>query len=307
MSSGPIAKIVPGKGQHYALCVLDYNMDIESNVCAVTLDENGQADRDKACSYCYAAYLYKKDPNAYRVKTIKESEFKKISEKYGHAANGDGLILRLGKNVECGHKKTRAQLYQVLEYCVKYNLRPVVTSKLLEFDKRVADLVIASRGVVHISLGDDTLETGAVRQGATNRWRLAQAIRYKRYGAPVQVRIVSDVTLAMNEFHERVFEHMGSRGILLTPLHYTNKSDFAHYHQDITWDEAKKTGLFSYTHGDLRPNKIHKDWAKVKERCGTVAGKEYCNNCVGKIGFNKKTYKDALIELGWNTPVEATA
>jgi hypothetical protein len=298
MTSGPIAKLVPGKGQHYDLCVLDFNLDIESGVCSIALDKDGQADRDKACSYCYAKYLYKKSPDAYRVKIIKESEFKKIATKY------PAHILRLGKNYECGSKISRAALIQVLEYCVKYKMRPVVTSKLLEFDKKVADLVTESKGVVHISLGDDELETGAVAQGATNRWRLAQAIRYKRYGTPVQVRIVSDVTMSMNKFHEQVFQHMGSRGILLTPLHYTNKADFAFYHQDITWDEAKKTGLFSYTHGDLRPNVIHKDWSKVKERCGTVAGKEYCNNCVGKIDFNKKEYKEKLIELGWNTTNE---
>lgn len=289
-----MAKIVGGKGQHYDLCVLDFSIDIESGICSVTLDQNGKADRSKACGYCYAAYLYKKDPDAYKVKEIKESEFKKIAEKY------PAHILRLGKNVECGSKRTRQQLYQVLELCIKYKMRPVVTSKLLEFDPKVAQLTTQAEGVVHISLGDDSLEEGPVQQGATNEWRLQQAIQYKKSGCPTQVRIVADVTMPMNDFHKIVYKEMGSAGILLTPLHYTNKAVFEKLRQDITWDEAKKQGLFTYTKGDLRPNIVHADWKKTKERCGTIAGREHCNNCVGKINFNKKEYKQQLVALGWN-------
>jgi hypothetical protein len=183
---------------------------------------------------------------------------------------------------------------------VKYNIRPVVTSKLLEFDSRVADLVKQSRGVVHISLGDDALESGAVKQGATNDWRLQQAIAYKNYGCPTQVRVVADVTLPMNKFYNKVFSIMGSSGILLTPLHYTNKATFAKTRQDVTWDEAKANGLFTYAKGDLRPNQLHPDWNKTKERCGMINGREYCNNCVGKIDFNKQKYKQKLTTLGWS-------
>lgn len=240
----------------------------------------------------YAAYLYKN--NSYREKIIKESEFAKIAKKY------PAHILRLGKNMECGHKRTREQLYQVLEYCAKYDMRPVVTSKLLEFDKKVADLVWAANGVVHLSLGKDADETGAVAQNASNRWRLSQALRYKRYGCPTQVRIVADITMGMTDFHKKVYQLMNSHGILLTPLHYTNRDHFASMRSDLTWDEAKATGLFTYSHGDLRPNQIHPDWNVTKERCGIIAGREYCNNCVGKIDFNKKEYKTKLKELGWN-------
>ena len=299
--ANPIAKIVPGKGAHYSLCVLNFNIDIESNVCAVALDTDGKADRDKACSYCYAKYLYKKSPDAYRVKTIKESEFKNISNKYGSATNGKGLILRIGKNVECGHKLTRDALYLVLEYSAKYKFRPIITSKLLEFDSKVADMVIASKGIVHISLGRDEDETGAVAQGATNEWRLLQALEYKKYGCPTQVRIVSDVTMPMNEFHKRVYSLMGSAGILLTPLHYISKASFTSVRTDITWDEAKSSGLFTYSHGDLRPNKVHPDWNQTKEKCATISGKEFCNNCVRHIDFNKKEFKEKLIKLGWDS------
>ncbi len=68
---------------------------------------------------------------------------------------------------------------------------------------------------------------------------------------------------------------------------------------DITWEQAKSTGLFTYTHGDFRPSLFHQDWSVTKERCGTVGGREYCNNCVGKINFEKKAYKAKLAKLGW--------
>ena len=299
---GGKANIVPGKGQHYNSCVIDFNMDIESNTCAVTLDKKGNAHQDRACDYCYAKYLYKKDPKSYRTKIIREHEFKKIAAKYGVATNGKGLILRLGKNVECGHKNTRPQLYQVLEYCIKYNFRPIITSKLLEFDPKIAELITTSRGIVHISLGRDEDELGAVLQGATNEWRLQQAIMYKQVNCPTQVRIVADITLPMGAFHKKAFNSMGgSTGVLLTPLHYTNRTHFESMRKDITWDEAKEKGIFSYSHGDMRPNIIHEDWQQTRERCGTIAGKEYCNNCVRKIEFNKKEYKAKLIELKWNS------
>jgi hypothetical protein len=114
---GPVAVIKPGKGEHYETCVLDFNMDIESGICSTTLNSKNKANKDRACEYCYAAYLYKND--SYRPKIIKEEVFKKISD------NFPAHILRLGKNVECGSKHTRDQLYSVLKYCAKYKMRPV--------------------------------------------------------------------------------------------------------------------------------------------------------------------------------------
>jgi hypothetical protein len=296
MTKGLVAQIVNGKGGHYPLCIIDFNIDIESGICSIAINAKGRANRDNACSYCYASYIYKKDPKAYRVKTIKESEFKKIANKYPLH------ILRFGKNFECGHKRSRLELVQALKYCVQYKIRPVVTSKLLEFDKDVADLVKAANGVIHISLGKDEDEPGAIAQGSTNEWRLEQAMAYKKYGCPTQVRIVADVTMPMNAFHKKAFTSMGgSHGVLLTPLHYTNKAHFESMRQDVTWKQAKDSGLFSYVKGDLRPNIIHDDWKQTKERCGIIASREYCNNCVGKIDFNKTKYKEQLIQLKWNT------
>jgi len=204
--------------------------------------------------------------------------------------------------VECGSIQSREQLYRVIEYSQKYELCPVVTSKTLTWDQRVADGIIASRGIIHISLGNDLLEPGPVYQGHTNRNRLARAIRYKRYGTPVQVRAVVDVTQPMDEFYKKVLQYMGKSGILLTPLYYNSKRVFELARQDISWDEAKSSGLFTYVKGALHPNIIHDDWKPLKHRCGLMPnGSMACNNCVArKLDFKKKEYKQHLINVAWN-------
>ena len=288
----PVARITGGKGQVYDECVNDFNIDIESGICSSTLNSKGESDKNRACAYCYASYLFKN--NSYRVKEIKESEFAKIASKY------PAHLLRIGKSADCGHSRTRNELKQILQYCIKYKMRPIVTTKLLEYDQEVSDLVKQAAGIVHISLGKDEDEPGAVALGATNVWRLAQALKYKRNGCPTQARLVADITQPLSKFHQKAVNLMGNNGVVVTPLHYTNKSHFASMRRDITWDEAKSRGYFSYSHGDLRPNFFHKDWEKLKERCGPVDGKLHCNNCVGKINFNKKTYKAKLKKLGWS-------
>ena len=231
----------------------------------------------------YAKYLFK---DKYSVKAIREFPFKK-------AGKQGAWCLRIGKSFECGAKASRDALYKTLEYCALHNIKPIVTSKLLEFDPKVADKVIAAKGIIHISIGIDVLEKGAINQGANNRWRLEQAVQYKNYGCPIQCRIVTDITQPASDFQKEVIARMGgSKGILLTPLHYTNKKTFELLRPDSTWDLAKTSGEFSYAQGDLRPNKFHKDWKQTKEVCGTVNGKECCNNCgLGKFPGDKAVYK----------------
>ena len=296
--NGPVAKIVGGKGAHYDICVIDMNIDIEQNTCSITLDENGKSDKERSCSYCYAKFLFKKDPNSYKVKTVTEKEFQRIKNKYNPPP---GTLLRVGKMVECGSHQSREQLYKVIEYSGKYEFRPVVVSKTLNWDKRVADGIIETRGIIHISLGDDKLEPGAVYQGHTNRNRLARAIRYKRYGTPIQVRAVTDVTLPMNEFYQKALKYMGKEGILVTPLYYHSKSVFELFRQDMSWEEAKSSGTFTFKKGALHPNFIHDDWKPLKHRCGLMPnGSMACNNCVaGKLDFKKKDYKLHLVNVGW--------
>lgn len=189
--------------------------------------------------------------------------------------------------------------------CVKYEIRPIVVSKILDFDKQVADLIKKSNGTLHISLGIDALEKGAVLQGASFSDRVQVAKEYTDYGVNCSVRVVADIAQPMTDNVKKVKE-LGLR-ILLTPLYYLKKDLFTR--TDMTWDEAKTNGTYYWNHG-LHPKKVHPDWDTTKERCGYIDGKCCCNNCgLGKIyysdevRYNKKLYKKRLITIGWNNEV----
>lgn len=295
-SSSP-AKIVPGKGQYYSLCFLDFNIDLESNTCSVTIDGEGKTNLKNACTYCYSKYNFKKTAK-FKKKIVKESVFKNLKKKLPEFS-----VLRIGKNVECGSPHTRSELYQVLELCLKYNIRPIVTSKVLEYDEHVAQLVKDTNGVVHISLGRDEMEPGAVQLGFDNKTRFENAKKYKNFGCVTACRVVEDITLPMPEFIKTVYE--SGMDILLTPLHYPDKVSFSLRRNDLSWEEAKEKKVFEFSHGALRPMEIHQDWNKTKERCGLVMGREYCNNCnLGRVKFseevgsNKKSYQEKVKK--WN-------
>lgn len=294
------AQIVPGKGAVYDVCFLDFNIDIESGMCSVAVDpKTGETSKFKTCSYCYAKRFFKPG-GPYKLKRVRESIFKNLKEKIPEFS-----VLRIGKNFECGSQAARGELLEVLRLCVKYKIRPIVTSKILDFDVSVADYVKESNGVIHISIGDDSLETGAVELGYNNERRYEIAKLYSKYGVVCGVRVVEDITKPMPDFIKRIYND--GFHILLTPLYYKDRQTFENKRDDITWNEAKEYGIFEFDHG-LHPVKVHKDWNNVKERCGTINGKMHCNNCSLKrvhfsdeVGSSKKQYHRKLVELGWNT------
>lgn len=295
-----VAKIVGGKGQHYDICFLDFNIDIESGICSVAVNsKTGAVNKKKTCSYCYSMRLFKIN-GPYKVKVIREAIFSKLKKRIPEFS-----VLRIGKFFECGSLESRDELLQVLKLCVRYTIRPIVTSKILEFDSRVADLVMASNGVIHISLGRDEMETGAVEKGFSNEIRYENAKLYALYGVRCGVRVVEDITIPIPNFIKRI--HDEGFHILLTPLYYKDRKTFEQRRKDITWNEAKEFGFFKFEHGALHPVIVHDDWSTVKERCGTINSKMMCNNCSLKtvhfsdeVGSSKKLYRKKLSEYGWN-------
>jgi hypothetical protein len=260
-------------------------------------------NKENCCDYCYAKRLFKNDKFAFKAKKVKEKIFRDLKDHIPEFST-----LRIGKNFECGSKNTRVELLQVLELCVRYNVRPILVSKVLDFDTRVADLVIKANGTIHISLGDDNLEKGAVAQGATFEERVEVASKYKEYGVNCCVRVVCDITMPMPERVKKVKDR--EIRILLTPLYYLSKAIFEENRKDLTWDEAISSGTYYWKSG-LHPNLVHDDWKSIKDKCGKIGGKMNCNNCgLGKIryseeiGYNKSKYKQKLVELGWNLNLE---
>ena len=262
--------------------------------------ETGEVNKQKICGYCFAARLFKRN-GPYKVKRIVEKVFRDLKAKIPEFS-----VLRIGKNFECGSRATRNELIQVLELCVKYNIRPIVTSKILDFDIRVAELVRQANGVIHISLGIDKFELGAVEQGYDQKTRYANAKLYHEAGTKTGVRVVEDITAPMSDLIRKI--HFEDKfHILLTPLFYKDKKTFESNRSDITWDEAKRSGIFKFQSGALHAEIVHPSWNSVRNICGLVHGIMRCNNCsLGNIifspevGSSKKKYKQQLILSGWN-------
>lgn len=236
----------------------------------------------------------------YIVKRILEKEFSSLKKRIPEFST-----LRIGKNFECGSKHSRPELLQVLQYCIKYEVRPILVSKTLEFDPEVAELVRKGNGTIHISLGNDSMERGAVEQGFTNEQRYTNAKLYRDAGVVCYVRIVEDITLPMPEFIKRINSEQFP--ILLTPLYYKDNATYERKREGLSWKEAKSSGIYKFENGALHPVIMHDDWKNVRERCGIIRGKMACNNCSLKtvtfsqeVGTSKKLYHQKLIQVEWN-------
>lgn len=265
---------MPGKAQHQSNCICVYNIDISSGGCPIAIDpKTGEFDRSRECSYCYAAYVHR---NYIKEKEVNEKEW--IKFKNSMTLN----VMRIGKNLEPGHKDHRETLYEVLRLNNKYELRSILITKLLEFDKRIVELVKDQRSTIHYSMGKESMETGAVLNGSTNDWRLETAKKYADAGVNTYLRIVEDIAVPMRE--ETKGWCRAGLPVLITPLRYNSKRALQQYRPDADWDELKSSTSYEYAKGYLKPIIWHSDYEPYKERCGDVAGKEYCNNCgLGKI------------------------
>jgi len=126
-------------------------------------------------------------------------------------------IVRIGKNVECGHPFYIPTLVDFLEVCEVFNTKIIFPTKMLPYGQEGTDYLAKFRfedlpegrdlarmlkkvgGVVHYSIGADCLEAGSVSQGFTNEWRVEQANRYRRAGVNVDLTLVCAVTQSLEE------------------------------------------------------------------------------------------------------------
>ncbi len=107
--------------------------------------------------------------------------------------------LRIGKNTEPGHPYYRESLLCLMALCAEYETQAIITTKMLEFDGRLLEIVKETDSVIQYSFGSDQLESGAVSQGFTNLWRLEQAIRYQEAGAHTTSIIVCDLAQSIDQ------------------------------------------------------------------------------------------------------------
>ncbi len=139
---------------------------------------------DERCWYCYARGKNKANvaPKTVGKKTRKEFEEKRPD------------YVRLSKNTEFGHKVYRKSLIDFLDLCSEFGARPILPTKMLEFDLDVRDRIIESDGVISYSLGYNFMEPGVIGHGFTNKERIKQAEIYRKHGANVTLTLVGDIT-----------------------------------------------------------------------------------------------------------------
>lgn len=252
-----------------------YNIDITSGGCPIAINpKTGEFDKKLECTYCYAGYVHQ---NYIKDKVIDEKVWSSFEKKA--LLN----VIRVGKNLEPGNKRHRDALIEVLKLNNKYKFRTILITKLLDFDKKVADLLKEESSTVHFSMGNEHMEQGAVLNGSTNEWRLETAKRYQQYGVNTYIRIVEDVSMPMND-NVRTWCN-GKIPVLITPLRYKSKKVLEQYHPNANWDELKNSDTHEYVNSYLQAKVWHEDYKPYKERCGKLAGIEHCNNCgLGKIG-----------------------
>lgn len=279
--------IRPGKGQHHNGCICVDNIDLQTGRCAVTHDKDGKFVKENACSYCYAKYLYKDKydikesiTTEYLSKEIKRREAEKTKLK---DSSKTVKSIRLGKmfdlwdplNVE----ESRKTLLSVINSANELDLPLILITKLLPFDRHIADALLKSRdSVLHYSLGSDKLELGAVALGMNNKNRIKEAKKYIKAGINVYLRVVADVVQPMPDEIKDV-EKL-KIPLLITPLRYNNIELFEK-NTGLNWEEAKQSTSYKFEHGALRPEVIHESWGDKDKHayCGVVGAKLGCNAC----------------------------
>ena len=158
---------------------------------------------DHRCEYCYS-YTNWGQVTPRVIDDVAEQEFRDKRPE----------IVRIGKNVECGHPFYIPTLIPFLELCQKYGAGIIFPTKMLPFiqpgektqilsdyselniftDGDLTSKLKKVGGVIHYSICADRFESGAVSQGFTNEWRVEQARRYHEKKVNVDLTIVCDVT-----------------------------------------------------------------------------------------------------------------
>ena len=182
MIIGHEAKIIAtGKQNYIDHCLLDLNIDF-SPWCISAMTPDGYFAPWLRCLYCYGAGNAMHFPIIYSGNPL--SMVDQIMEAVRvRAANGiPTRVLRVGKKTDGGHPLFRDLLLATLEASCQTGKRAIISTKYLEPDKDVADLLKRSGSILMPSFGCDDLEPGAVLHGRTQQVRVDDGIWYQNRG-----------------------------------------------------------------------------------------------------------------------------
>jgi DNA repair photolyase len=294
------------------ICICEDNADFSfaciGQVHGSLLDEvirnNGCYDKDKICQHRQTVgidqrceYCYAKRKNWGKV--IPKEIGKKTRQQFEEEKP---KIIRLGKNTECGHFFYHKQLIQFLELCKEYGTSIIFPTKMLSFEKEIANLLQSTNSVVNYSICNDSFEIGAVSQGFSNEWRIEQAKRYQNEGVNTTSTLTCDITNSLEEnlkygFAIKEILSAKEQGLTLRllPLRLNSKKiclkATGKKWEDIVMPKIWKDTLdfeFEWLYEKKRNNEaiplfFHHDFKELTLSgigiCGKVGKMEYCDKC----------------------------
>jgi len=263
------------------------------------IKENGKLP-DLRCTYCYAKRHNGKNiaPKFLGDKT--REDFERIKPQF----------VRLNKNTEFGHPIYRDKLMQFLDLCNEYKSRAIFPTKMLEFDKIIAEKLMENGGLLSYSQGNRLMEPGVNAQGFTNKWRTKQAERYYDMGVNTALTMALDITDSIENDEKRGFyveEVLNSRvevkriipmkltsakvallvtGIerkdLINPLRGIGHIKGWEKYPEKIQERIMSVPYFIRRNNDMVANYVHSDFKKFEENiriCGQVGEYEYCDKC----------------------------
>ena len=192
-----------GKPEWVYACIERANLDHTIHVCMTQIVPQPGAriegfrfinyilDRKAGCPHCYA--IPKNSGPELLVVKLDEKQLMneldgdcKLNGYNGPTYGKKIKILRLGKTTDTGPKFTKDKLIITLEACLKKEVRVVMPSKFLDFDKVIANLLRRTNSTLLYSTSGikriEELESGALAYGFDNAWRIDRAKMYRRAG-----------------------------------------------------------------------------------------------------------------------------
>jgi len=256
--------IVKGKGEHVGdACIgSKWNVDMTSGCACRNL--GGE------CTYCYGSRInFHMDGGPNFVKTYKREKIRKFIKK------NNVQYIRFGKFSDPGAEWTMSILCDMIDLCVEENVRPIIVTKLLKFNKKLAKLLVRSHGIIHYSLGDDNCEPGACSVN-TNTQRIEECAKYNKAGVEAIVRVVMDATVKPTKASLYKIAKAEKLTVLLTPIRCQKKTELEKW-TGKSFEESKE--MYAHFEGFYRPKAIHKTF-KNDLICGeTSDGKIFCGKC----------------------------
>ena len=229
--------------------------------CQASIDiANGCLNR---CENCYAAKTSRIGDAFFTkgldIKTLDINKFKASCTSFKKKGIN---YSRLGKHSDpfCGDLTPITK--EVIKAATESDVKLVIISKSISYDKDLSKLIKDGTHVLHTSLG-------MITTADSNKKRLDEYDKFKEDDINIRVRITADVTKQVPNY----ITNIKKEDTIVTPLRFSSKDNAVIYESDLT--------KFKFSKGFYRPNVIDKSWSdKYDNYCGEIGDKTYCCNCL---------------------------